>query len=80
MPMFGLSPQELLLVFLLVLLLFGAKKIPEIARALGKSMREFKKGVQDINDEIEKGADDATAKNPDSKAPSQPAPGKPDQS
>jgi len=52
--MFGLSPQELFIVFLIILLLFGGKKIPEIARGLGKSMREFKKGVNDIKDEIDR--------------------------
>ena len=51
--MLGLSPQELFIVFLIVLLLFGGKKIPEIARGLGKGMHEFKKGVNDIKDDIE---------------------------
>ena len=41
----GLGVQELLLIFLAVVFLFGAKKIPEIARGLGKGMSEFKKGV-----------------------------------
>jgi sec-independent protein translocase protein TatA len=36
------------------LLLFGAKKIPEIAKGLGKSVSEFKKGMRDIEDEIKK--------------------------
>jgi sec-independent protein translocase protein TatA len=50
--MFNLGPQELLFIFLIVLLLFGGKKIPEIARSLGRAMREFKKGVDHIEDEI----------------------------
>lgn len=45
---------ELLVVLLIVLLLFGAKRLPEIARGLGRSLHEFKKGVKeterDIND------------------------------
>lgn len=45
---------ELLVVLLIVLLLFGAKRLPEIARGLGKSVHEFKKGIK----EIESGTDD----------------------
>jgi sec-independent protein translocase protein TatA len=41
---------ELLLVLLIVLLLFGAKRLPEIARGLGRSIQEFKKGVKDVKD------------------------------
>ena len=44
---------ELIFILLLVLLLFGAKRIPEIAQGLGKGIREFKKSVRDIQDEIE---------------------------
>lgn len=39
--------QEIVLILAVLLLLFGAKKIPEIARSLGKSLNEFKKGQQD---------------------------------
>ena len=42
------GPMELLLIFLVVLLLFGAKKIPEIARGLGQGIREFKKTFSEI--------------------------------
>ncbi|HEX7401923.1 MAG TPA: twin-arginine translocase TatA/TatE family subunit [candidate division Zixibacteria bacterium] len=52
--MFGLGAQELLLILLVLILLFGAKKIPEIARGLGKSVSEFKKGARDLNEEIRK--------------------------
>lgn len=50
--MFGLGAQELLLILLVLILLFGAKKIPEIARGLGKSVAEFKKGARDLDEEI----------------------------
>lgn len=46
--------QELIIVFLIVLLLFGGSKIPELARGLGKGIREFKKAKDDIRDAIEK--------------------------
>ena len=41
--MFGLGFQEILVLLLIALLLFGAKKLPEIGKAVGKSIREFKK-------------------------------------
>lgn len=51
--MFGnLGGGEILLIVLAVLLLFGAKKIPELARGLGKGMSEFKKGLKDVQDNI----------------------------
>ncbi len=50
--MFGLGPWELLLIFLAVLLLFGAKRLPEIAQGMGKGIKEFKKAMKDTTDEI----------------------------
>lgn len=43
---------ELLIILVVVLLLFGAKKIPELARGLGKGMSEFKKGLKDVENNI----------------------------
>lgn len=51
-----MSGQELILVLLAVLLLFGSKKIPEFAKGLGKGMREFRKATEDIKREINEGA------------------------
>jgi len=51
--MFGnLGAGEIILIVLVVLLLFGAKKIPELARGIGKGMSEFKKGIKDVEKEI----------------------------
>lgn len=51
--MFGnLGAGEIILIVLVILLLFGAKKIPELARGLGKGMSEFKKGLKDVEKEI----------------------------
>lgn len=44
---FGIGIQELLLILLILVLLFGASKLPELARALGKALREFKKGAKE---------------------------------
>ena len=43
---------EILLIVLVVLLLFGGKKIPELMHGLGKGMKSFKKGMQEVEDEI----------------------------
>lgn len=51
--MFGIGSQELFIIFLVVLLLFGADKIPEVARAIGKSIREFKRAASEIETEIQ---------------------------
>lgn len=51
--MFGnLGAPEIILIILAILILFGAKKIPELARGIGKGMREFKKAVRDVEDDI----------------------------
>ncbi len=49
--MFGLGMQELIVIFLIIFLLFGAKNIPEIARGLGKSIKEFKNALRSMNDD-----------------------------
>lgn len=49
--MFGIGQTELLIFLIIVLVLFGGSRIPSIARSLGKSITEFKKGVQGIEEE-----------------------------
>ncbi|HKK00657.1 MAG TPA: twin-arginine translocase TatA/TatE family subunit [Desulfuromonadales bacterium] len=49
--MFGLGPSELILILLLVLIVFGAGKLPEIGGALGKGLRSFKDAVNSEHDE-----------------------------
>ena len=46
--MFGLGYQELLIILVIVLTLFGANRLPELARSLGSSVKEFKKGVNEV--------------------------------
>ena len=54
----GLGTTEILVIALLVLVLFGAKRIPEFMQGLGKGVREFRKAARDIQDEIEKPLDE----------------------
>ncbi|MEI7581081.1 twin-arginine translocase TatA/TatE family subunit [Runella sp.] len=54
----GLGGQEVILIGLIVLLLFGAKKIPELMKGLGKGIREFKDASKEVKDSIEKGLDE----------------------
>lgn len=54
MTILFLSTQELIFAGLVVVLLFGSKKIPEIARGMGKGIREFKNATSDIQEEIRK--------------------------
>ena len=51
--MFGIGQWEILVIFLVVLLFFGAKRLPEMAQGLGKGIREFRKAVRDVQDEID---------------------------
>ena len=60
--MFGLGYQELLLILVIVLILFGAQRLPDLARSLGSSVKEFKKGVTELNKD-----DSAAAKKDDEK-------------
>jgi TatA/E family protein of Tat protein translocase len=49
--MFGLGIQELLIIFFIIILLFGAKKLPELASGLGKGIREFKRASRGVDEE-----------------------------
>jgi sec-independent protein translocase protein TatA len=57
MGFMGIGIQELLLILLIILILFGAKKVPELARGFGNGIREFKKAVKEAGD----GGDSAKA-------------------
>jgi sec-independent protein translocase protein TatA len=55
-----LSMGKLLLIFLVIVILFGSKKIPDLAQGLGKGIREFKKALKDVEDDVKKSATDDT--------------------
>jgi len=53
---FNLGIGELLLVMVIFLLVFGAKRLPEIGAAMGKGIREFKRSINEVNQEIDRPA------------------------
>ncbi len=58
----GLGGWEVLVIVLVLVIFFGAKRIPELARGLGKGIREFKDATKEIKDEIEEGNRTTTSK------------------
>ncbi len=52
--MFGLGTWEILLILLIILLLFGARRLPEIGGSLGKGIREFKSSVREVDSDVQK--------------------------
>jgi sec-independent protein translocase protein TatA len=66
----GIGGPELLIILVIILLLFGAKKLPELARGLGKSMKEFKKATQEVQEDFQEAMDAADM---DKKQPPSPA-------
>lgn len=61
--LFGnLGTTELIIIVVIILLLFGGKKIPELMRGMGKGVRSFKEGMDEVKDEIEKPLQDLDKK------------------
>ena len=50
--MFGLGTTELIIILILVLVIFGAGKLPQVGGALGKGLRNFKDGVKDVEEDV----------------------------
>jgi sec-independent protein translocase protein TatA len=67
---FGIGIWELLILLIVLLLVFGAKRLPEMGRSLGKGMREFKEGVSGVEDSVKTTPPPAELPS----APSEPAP------
>lgn len=55
----GLGPWEIALIILVVIILFGGKKLPELAKGLGLGLKEFKKATSDITEEVKSAANEA---------------------
>ena len=65
----GLGGGEMLLIFFVILLLFGGQRLPELARGLGKSIREFKQATSGVEDQIKRALDDSEPPRPAPKKP-----------
>lgn len=50
--MFGMGPMELAIILVIVLVIFGAKRVPEIGASFGKGIREFKRSISDVDQQI----------------------------
>jgi sec-independent protein translocase protein TatA len=70
---FGLGGWEVVLILAAILLLFGAKKLPELAKGLGSGIKEFKKATKEVTDEVQKAADETPAQKSVTNGQSQPA-------
>ena len=64
MLLFGLGMQEILIIAFVVLLLFGGKKIPELMKGLGKGVKSFKEGMNEVTD-VTKESEDKTQEKKD---------------
>jgi sec-independent protein translocase protein TatA len=73
---FNLGGGEIILILAIVLILFGAKKLPELAKGLGQGIREFKKATREVTDEVQNAVDDRPA--PAKRIPAQPTPVEPE--
>jgi sec-independent protein translocase protein TatA len=67
LAMFGFGGWEVVLILAVVLLLFGAKKLPDLAKGLGTGIKEFKKATREVTEELQNAANDTPAPSP--KAP-----------
>jgi sec-independent protein translocase protein TatA len=70
--LFNLGGGEIILILALVLILFGAKKLPELAKGLGTGIKEFKKATREVTDEVQNAVDETPA--PAKRLPPQPQP------
>ncbi len=66
--MFGLGWQEILLIFVIALLIFGPRKLPEIGRSLGKAIAEFRKVSSNLSESIEKAIEESEEIPPETEA------------
>ena len=61
---FSPGMPEILLVLAVILIFFGAKKLPELAKGMGQGIKEFKKATRDVNNELERAIDDQPTHSP----------------
>lgn len=69
----GLGWGEVVLILAVVLLLFGAKKLPELARGLGQGIKEFKKATHDVQEDIQRAIEEEPPRDPPRRTAEKPA-------
>jgi sec-independent protein translocase protein TatA len=62
---FGIGTQELIIILLIALIVFGPKKLPEVGRTIGRSLAEFRRASSDIRDELKRGFEDEDTDEPE---------------
>jgi sec-independent protein translocase protein TatA len=72
--LFNLGGGEIILILALILILFGARKLPELAKGLGQGIKEFKKATKEVTDEVQSAMDEHPTPPPQKRLPSNPAP------
>jgi sec-independent protein translocase protein TatA len=72
LALFNLGGGEIILILALILILFGARKLPELAKGLGQGIKEFKKATREVTDEIQSSMDDNSYSTPPSRRLDQP--------
>ncbi|MBL9135441.1 MAG: twin-arginine translocase TatA/TatE family subunit [Verrucomicrobiales bacterium] len=71
---FNLGWGEIVLILVVVLLLFGAKKLPELARGLGQGIKEFKKATKDVQDDLQRAMEEEPPRDPPRRVAEKPQP------
>lgn len=66
-----IGAPEIICIILIVLLLFGAKKIPELMKSMGKGVKFFKQGMNEIEEEVKRPVEDQPSQQPSEQQPSQ---------
>jgi len=74
---FNIGPTELIVILLIALIVFGPKRLPEVGRTIGKSLREFRQATSDIKDELNLGLDEDEDEQPKSGSAKSPPAGQP---
>jgi len=78
--LFNLGGGEIILILALILILFGARKLPELAKGLGQGIKEFKKATKEVTDEVQSAMDESPPPPPQKRLPSNsPQPEQPEQ-
>lgn len=71
MPLLMIGAPEIIFIVLIVLLLFGGKKIPELMKGLGKGVKSFKQGMNEMEEEVKRPSEDQPSQQPTEQQPSQ---------